>query len=129
MVLNAHKHHDINKAVHIAGDILLPALALVPINNNLERLVWGILKEAPYERRYTFYTHMLTKTYLSNATLISRMVQVYEETGFWSRRLSAETVKQNSRQLAKLACGNALIVFDTIVTNAKSYRNMIEAQI
>lgn len=72
---------------------------------------------------------MLTKTYLSNVTLISRMIQIYEDTRSWSRRLSIDTVKQNSRQLAKLSSGNALIVFDTLITNAKSYRNMIEAQV
>jgi hypothetical protein len=72
---------------------------------------------------------MLTKTYLSNTALIIRLIQVYRETSSWSKRLSVDTVKLNSRQLAKYSSGNALIVFDTIITNAKSYRNMIEAQI
>jgi hypothetical protein len=37
-------------------------------------------------------------------------------------------MRQISKQLSKIASGNALIVFELIVNNAKSYDNMIEAQ-
>lgn len=117
------------KAIHIAGDVLLPALALVDYNNQISNQIWEILKEADGLRRYTYYTHMLTKTYLSNTCLLSKLVQVYEETRYWSRRLSIDTVKANSRQLAKFGSGNPLIIFDLIMTNARSYKNMIEAQV
>lgn len=56
------------------------------------------------------------------------MISICEEMKAWSRRLSIESVKQNAKQLSKFIGGaNALIVFDNMVTNAKSYRNMIEA--
>ncbi len=92
-------------------------------------LVWDILKLAKGVVRYEYYTQMLTRTYISNSTLLAKMIDIHDEMRSWNRRLSIETVKQNARQLAKLASGNALIVLDSMMTNAKSYRNMIEAQV
>lgn len=47
----------------------------------------------------------------------------------WASRLNTDQMKQMSKQLSKIASGNALIVFELIVSNAKSYDNMIDAQI
>lgn len=44
----------------------------------------------------------------------------------WLRRCSTENVKQSTRQVAKLASGNALVLFDIVVKQAKEYDNMIE---
>lgn len=57
------------------------------------------------------------------------MILSYNESKYWFRRLSQDTVKTNIRELSKLASGNALVIFDTIVTSAKSYNNSIEAAI
>jgi hypothetical protein len=84
-------------AFKLAGEVLLPALALVDINNQISSLVWDILKEADGVLRYEYYTIMLTRTYLSNHTLMSKMIEIFEETKAWNRRLSIETVKQNAR--------------------------------
>mmetsp|Transcript_20079 Transcript_20079/g.14800 ORF Transcript_20079/g.14800 Transcript_20079/m.14800 type:complete len:94 (-) Transcript_20079:2345-2626(-) len=89
--------------------------------------LWELLKEAPGEQRYDYYSQMLTKWYLSNVTLTNRMICVYQETNAWSKRLSVETVQQSSRQLAKLASGNAVVVFHQLVNYAKEFSNMIQA--
>ena len=34
-----------------------------------------------------------------------------------------------SKQVSKIASGNALVIFELIVNNAKAYDNMIDAQI
>lgn len=70
---------NLNFSTHICGEVLLPALSLVKNNNNLEKLIWDIFNHTPYERRYLYYYTLLTKTYLSNTVLISRMIEVYEE--------------------------------------------------
>ena len=40
-----------------------------------------------------------------------------------------DQLRQKSRPLTKAASGNAIIAFDTLMTNAKAYDNQIEAQI
>jgi hypothetical protein len=50
------------------------------------------------------------------------MIEIYEEGRNWIKRLSTEQ-KKNARSLSKLASGNALIVFDILITNSKNYDN------
>lgn len=57
------------------------------------------------------------------------MIETQKEINNWQRRLSIDTVKQNSKQLAKMTSSHPLIVFNTMINNAKSYSNMIEAQV
>ncbi|CDW79776.1 tho complex subunit 2-like [Stylonychia lemnae] len=125
------QHFSINprRSIQIAGELFLPALALVEENNEISELIWSILSNIDYTLRYEFYTQMITQTYISSTALIVKMVEVQEGIRQWQKRLSIETVKLNARQLAKLASGNALIVMNTVLSYAKNYRNMIEAQI
>jgi hypothetical protein len=72
---------------------------------------------------------MLQKTYLSYPCLLAKLINVHRESKMWASRLNTDQMKQMSKQLSKIATGNALIVFELIVCNAKSYDNMIDAQI
>jgi hypothetical protein len=44
IVLRHNMHEDLNKAILIAGEVLLPALALVENNNQIADELWEILK-------------------------------------------------------------------------------------
>ena len=55
------------------------------------------------------------------------MIETQDSINNWQRRVSIDTVKQNARQLGKLASGNAVVVFNTVLKQAMNYKNMIEA--
>lgn len=118
-----------NLAANLCGDYLFPALALTSENYHLEHLLWLVFKSADFRQRYAFYSKMLAKTYLSYPCLLAKLINVHRESKMWASRLNTDQMKQMSKQLSKIASGNALIVFELIVNNAKSYDNMIEAQI
>jgi hypothetical protein len=77
--------------------------------------------------RYTYYTKMLTESYLSNLSLLQAMIETQTQVSKWQRRFSTENVRQSTRQVSKLASGNSLIVFDIIIKQAKQYDNQIES--
>lgn len=55
------------------------------------------------------------------------MIETYLQALRWFRRFSNEKVKEGTRQVAKLTTGgNAVILFDVMVKQAKEYENMIE---
>jgi valyl-tRNA synthetase len=54
------------------------------------------------------------------------LVQTQISLGKWSRRFSADNIKQVTRPLAKMVAGNGLVVFEHLVTMAKNNDNMIE---
>jgi hypothetical protein len=109
--------------------VFFPALALTSENYHLEHLVWQIFKHADFRQRYAFYSKMLQKTYLSYPCLLAKLIMVHRECKNWASRLNSDQLRQMSKQLCKIASGNALIMFELIVSNAKSYDNMIETQI
>eukprot|EP00347_Sterkiella_histriomuscorum_P008986 403342964 len=120
---------DRKKSFLIIGEVLIPALTLVENNNEISEIIWDIFQHADYTVRYENYIQMMNHTYLQNFHLILKTVQIQDSIKQWLKRLSIDTVKQNSRQLAKLASGNALIVANSMLMQAKSYSNMIESQI
>jgi len=54
---------------------------------------------------------------------------IYQKFKQWSSRLNIDTMKQVSKQLAKMASGNALPIFALLINRAKNYENMHEAQL
>lgn len=55
------------------------------------------------------------------------MIDTHTQVLKWFRRFSNEKVKEGMRQVAKLASGaNSLILFETMLKQAKDYENMIE---
>jgi hypothetical protein len=70
---------------------------------------------------------MLTQTYLSNISLVQAMIDTQINVQKWLRRCSLENIKNSIKQVPKFAFGNSLILFDTMLKQAKQYDNMIEA--
>ena len=55
------------------------------------------------------------------------MIDTYHQALRWFRRFSNDKVKEGTRQVAKLTTGgNALVLFDIMMKQAKEYENMIE---
>ena len=129
LVVNACYKDAPDKARKLAGEVFLPALALLSEPNNLlSKEVWAILSKSDCTTRYHFYTHTLTHTFLQNVSLLQVMVDTQQEIKRYLRRNSIDNVKQSTRQIAKLSSGaNALIIFDNMLKQARVYENMIGA--
>lgn len=114
-------------AQRLAGEVFMPALALIDNRNEqVTSNIWDVLAETEFSKRYDYYSKMITETYLQNVSLIQVLVQTQISLGKWSRRFSADNIKQVTRPLAKMVAGNGLVVFEHLVTMAKNNDNMIE---
>ena len=78
VVIVVEKTFDDNpeRAKHFAGDIFFPALSLVQFSNDqLSKHIWNILSRVESINRYSYYTKMLTDTYLTNVSMLQAMIE------------------------------------------------------
>lgn len=53
--------------------------------------------------------------------MISKLIITHRSYNSFSRRLNAESIKQLTKQIKKMSCGNALITFSLMTNDSKNY--------
>eukprot|EP01022_Parablepharisma_sp_SALTPOND_P003062 TRINITY_DN1121_c0_g1_i1.p1 TRINITY_DN1121_c0_g1~~TRINITY_DN1121_c0_g1_i1.p1 ORF type:complete len:867 (-),score=104.28 TRINITY_DN1121_c0_g1_i1:1480-4080(-) len=107
--------------------VLLPALSLVKCNPGICAALWEVLVEFDYTDRYNMYNEWLTTAYFSHPLLIVQYALSTKETRKWLKRLARGNVRQTGKLLAKLSHSNPCLLFDLVLTQAKSYENQIQS--
>jgi THO complex subunit 2 len=57
---------------------------------------------------------------------IYHMCITIKETLTWCKRLNNEKARENGRMLGRISCNNPLITFDIVITNLRTYANLID---
>ena len=136
------KTHELNETAYVFfKGFLVPSLSLFSSNPALSSELWSVLKRLSYATRYRLYgdwrgagleksgmgTMMSTKGKpLPN---VESEINAGKAARYALKRLSKDTIRDMSRQLAKVAHSNPLVVFTTILNQIESYDNMVEVMV
>ena len=116
-------------------NFLLPSLSLFPSNPAVATDLWAFLKHLPYSIRYQLYKQWAASDLLSFQDLelplwnLESETKASKEIRYLLKRLSRENVREMSRQIAKVAHSNPLIVFSTMLQQIESYDNLVEVMV
>ena len=73
----------------MAGEYFLPALcASSSASIKLDKELWDILKEAPFQDRYQFYLKLIGSGYINNLKLLRVLVDIHPKAKKWTKTLS-----------------------------------------
>jgi hypothetical protein len=86
------------------------------------------MKHIEFTKRYYYYQELLSRGYLNNFSMLSKLIDLYPRIIKWAKMVSAD--EQKFDEMRKLASelgnsGNALLLSDTIVRIASNYNNLI----
>ena len=138
----SQKPHELSESAYaFFKDFLVPSLSLFTSNPAISTELWSVLKRLPYSTRYRLYgdwrgaglglsgmgSGMTTRGKpLSN---IESEINAGKAVRYALKRLSKDNIRDMSRQLAKVAHANSLVVFTTILNQIESYDNMVEVMV
>ena len=105
--------------------VFFPTLSLTYGNPAFNNEVWSIIKNLPYQNRYTLYGEWKNHVYDSHPELIGPKMTAVFETKKIMRRVAKENVKQFGRQIGKLSHANPTLCFATILEQIQAYENLI----
>ncbi|KAK3257881.1 hypothetical protein CYMTET_33047 [Cymbomonas tetramitiformis] len=105
---------------------ILPALTLLSANPAAVNEVYSVLGLLPYTARFRLYSTWKDAINGRNPMLAAQRQLTVQEVRRIMRRLSKENVKEFGRKLGKVAHGDPLTVFSTILGQIEVYNNMIQ---
>lgn len=114
---------------------LLPSLSLFPSNPAVATELWAVLNHLPYSMRYQIYKQWTASDLQTFQDLelplwnLECEAKASKEIRYVLKRLSRENVREMSRQIAKVAHSNPLIVFSTMLQQIESYDNLVEVMV
>ena len=75
LVMKHYQKEAPEVAQRLAGEIFMPALALIDNRNEqVTSNIWEVLAEMEFSKRYDYYSKMITETYMQNVSLIQVLV-------------------------------------------------------
>ena len=98
----------------IINEVLFPSLSMMNMNPCIAIELWNLIKNFPYEMRYSLYSSWRTKTYALFPQLIRVKADCEEKIKYLLKRLTKENVKIQGRQIGKLSHNNPIIVCDYV---------------
>lgn len=119
------------------GHFLLPSLSLFHSNPMLCQDMWSLLVLVPYRTRYRLYQSWRGSG-LERAGLANKEKPLWLAKGelnagvairYSLKRLSKDTIRDQSRAVAKVCHNHPLVVFTTILSQIESYDNLVEVMV
>ena len=113
----------------------LNSLSLFPSNPAVATDLWAVLNHLPYSIRYQLYKQWTASDMQNFQDLelplwnLESEAKASKEIRYVLKRLSRENVREMSRQIAKVAHSNPLIVFSTMLQQIESYDNLVEVMV
>lgn len=147
------------KAKSIFQQYLLPSLPLYPTNPQLLHGLWTCLQLLPFTIRYSLYdawangprnfqsrigvSFLLERNAVSKAALLGNgcsnsdkqlwavrtEVMAGKETRSVLKRLSKETIREQTRRFAKVSSASPIIAFSILIQQMQAYDNMIDLMV
>ena len=82
----------------IAGEYFLPGLCIVLDSNAMlqemiDKELWQILQKIDYKDRYNIYQELLSRGYLSNISLLNRLIDLQPKIAKWTKSISGSDKK------------------------------------
>jgi THO complex subunit 2 len=116
---------------------VLPSLSLFPANPSLAHEVWSVLRHLPYPIRYSFYEAWrgkgLERAGLGDAHkplwLVESEFLAGKDVRYALKRVAKDTIREMSRQIAKVCHSHPLVVFTTILNQIESYDNLVQVMV
>ena len=133
------EHQPSGDTYNFLKTFLVPSLSLFPSNPAISIELWGVLKLLPYATRYRLYEDWrgagLERAGMSSSSKGKPLQNVRSEivagkdARYSLKRLSKDNIRDMSRQLAKVAHSNPMVVYATILSQIESYDNMVEVMV
>jgi THO complex subunit 2 N-terminus/Transcription- and export-related complex subunit len=147
------------RGITILQQFLLPSLSLYPTNPQLSQALWSCLQLLPFTKRYSLYDawangprslqsrigtpfplerNAISKTALlgngclsSDKPLWAALTEVIagKETRSVLKRLSKETIREQSRRFAKVSSTAPIVAFSILIQQMQAYDNMIDLMV
>lgn len=105
---------------------LLPALNCTSSNPGLASEIWDLIKHYTATERYEIYDYWFRIGGSLTCESIYNMCMTVKETLTWCKRLNNEKARESGKMLEKISCNNPLISFDIVLTNLRTYANLID---
>ncbi len=121
-----------NFAFKLAGEYFLPALCIARDHNySLDVELWKILKPINFTTRYFYYQELISRGYLTNLTLLSKLIELYPKASKWTKSISDSDDKDllymMRKEAGKIAnSGNCLIMGNNLIRTCSNYNNLIK---
>ncbi|ORX63643.1 hypothetical protein BCR32DRAFT_287619, partial [Anaeromyces robustus] len=113
-----------NMWLSIISTYFLPSVSLLYSNPGFVMELWGLIKQYPYQVRYSLYSNWKNKSYRINQELAIVKISALKEIRRLMRRLSKDNTKQIGRMFGKLVHSNPVIAFDKMLEMIEGYENM-----
>lgn len=106
---------------------VLPAVTMSEPNPGLSVAVWSLLRQYPYQLRYSFYGEWKERAPKMYPEVKLRRAEAERETKNLLRRIGADAAhnKRFPRQFAKIAHRDPLTIFAISLSQVQSYENLI----
>jgi hypothetical protein len=147
------------RAKSIFQHYLLPSLSLYPTNTQLLHALWSCLQLLPFTIRYSLYdawangprsvqsrigaSFHLERNAVSKTALLGNgcshsdkqlwavrtEVMAGKETRSVLKRLSKETIREQSRRFAKVSSASPIVAFSILIQQMQAYDNMIDLMV
>jgi hypothetical protein len=88
--------------------------------------IWDLIKHYSATERYEIYDYWFRIGGSLTCESIYNMCMTVKETLTWCKRLNNEKARESGKMLEKISCNNPLIAFDIVLTNLRTYANLIE---
>ncbi|TKY88304.1 hypothetical protein EX895_002656 [Sporisorium graminicola] len=104
---------------------LLPALSLSPPNSGIVDEIWMLVRNMPYEKRFSLYGQWKNDLYQLPELRAAQAATEKEAKGIL-KRISKDNIKQSGRNLAKASHSNPTIFFTVALNQVQAYDNLIQ---
>ena len=117
---------------HFIRTFLLPSLSVFSSHPTMHLEIWAVVEKLDYQDRYRLYDTWQSSSSAEEDGFIwlaDAETDVLKSARYTLRRLSKDTVRELSRDIAKCCVQCPAIVFTTILNQIESYNNLIHVMI
>lgn len=109
----------------ILDEALLPGLSVLNCNPCMAEEIWETIKLYPYEHRFKLYGKWKNDTMGQHPVLVRVRTNLLKKAKYVMMRVTKETIKPVSRNIAKLTHNCPATILDYVVKQIQLYDNLI----